>query len=56
MTESIEDGWDDETEVIEEDLEEVKQSAAAELMHEVKAGHVPELVAKRKVIIVYRLL
>ncbi|KAK3707091.1 hypothetical protein QZH41_004162 [Actinostola sp. cb2023] len=47
---SEEDGWDDEMEVTEEELEEVDKSAAVELMHEAKAGHVPELTARSKVL------
>lgn len=43
------DGWGDDIDVTDEDLKEVEKSAAAELMHQVKVGHVPELVPKSKV-------
>ncbi|XP_048577238.1 rab3 GTPase-activating protein catalytic subunit isoform X2 [Nematostella vectensis] len=43
------DGWaDDELEVTEEELLNIEKTAAAELMSEAKAGHVPELHSRPK--------
>lgn len=50
MTDDVDDtslGWDDEDEVTEEEIKEVEKSAAVDLMHEAKAGHVPELTTKK---------